>query len=89
MKNAFLYVLLNSLFICSAQAASISGIQTMTADAKQIAYGLCVLVGVGSCLLLLVDMSRGIGKFLAVTLAVVGIASITAYISYVRGAFGG
>lgn len=88
MKILF-WIILNAVIVNTAQAASISGIQTMTADAKQIGYGLCVLMGIGSCLLLLVDMSRGIGKFLAVTLAVVGIASITAYISYVRGAFGG
>lgn len=87
--KTLLWVILISLLVSSSRAASISGIQTMTADAKQIGYGLCVLMGIGSCLLLLVDMSRGIGKFLAVTLAVVGIASITAYITYVRGAFGG
>lgn len=83
------YFLLTILLTSSANAANISGVNTFTMDAKMIGYSICALVGVGACLMFLVDLQRGMSKFLAVTLAVIGIASITTYIAYVRGVFGG
>jgi hypothetical protein len=88
MKKA-IYVLLVLLAACAANAANISGVNTLTTDAKMYAYSICALVGVGACLLFLVDLRSGMSKFLAVTIAVIGIASITAWIAYIRGAFGG
>ncbi len=88
MKNQMLVLLI--LFLNqTAHAAALSGVNTFTMDAKMIGYSICALAGVGACLMFLVDLQRGMGKFIAVTLAVVGIASITAWIAYVRGAFGG
>lgn len=84
-----IYTVLSILLASSAQAANISGVNTFTMDAKMLGYSICALVGVGACLMFLVDLQRGMSKFIAVTLAVIGIASITTYIAYVRGAFGG
>lgn len=88
MKKLVPYLIVISLTSVS-HAATISGVNTLTMDAKTIAYSLCALVGIGACLMFTVDLRSGMSKFIAVTLAVIGIASITAWIAYVRGAFGG